>query len=88
VQYLVLAHAHQYPELTQNIGNIALLQLLAKLGLIDAELAKNTVSAYRHYRARQHAMGLQGQAARMDFKDVAKHAAQVEALWNSVFALN
>ncbi len=88
VQYLVLAHAHQYPELTQNIGNIALLQLLAKLGLIDAELAKDTTSAYRQYRARQHAMGLQGQTARIDFKDVAKHAAHVEALWNSVFALS
>lgn len=86
VQYLVLAHAHQHPELTQNIGNIALLQLLANLDLIDEELAKKTVSAYRQYRAKQHAMGLQGQTARIDFKDVAQHAKHVKALWDLVFA--
>jgi len=34
VQMLVLAHAHGRPELTANAGNIALLKLAAKLGLI------------------------------------------------------
>jgi [glutamine synthetase] adenylyltransferase / [glutamine synthetase]-adenylyl-L-tyrosine phosphorylase len=88
VQYLVLAHAHQYPELTQNIGNIALLQLLAKLHLIDARLAEKTVSAYRQYRAKQHAIGLQGQAARIEVKEVAQQAVGVRTLWDSVFVLN
>ncbi|MDP2246979.1 MAG: bifunctional glutamine synthetase adenylyltransferase/deadenyltransferase, partial [Nitrosomonadales bacterium] len=89
VQYLVLAYAHQYPELTQNIGNIALLQMLARLGLVDAELAEKTSSAYRQYRTLQHAMGLQGQTnTRIDFKNVAQHAAHVEALWRSVFTLS
>src|SRR5690606_7469934 len=86
VQYLVLAHAHQYPELTQNIGNIGLLEMLAKLGLIDAGLAEKTASAYRRYRTLQHAMGLQGQTkAHIEFNDVAQHAAYVQTLWDSVF---
>ncbi len=36
VQFLVLAHAHRYEELTRNLGNIALLGIAAKLGLIPA----------------------------------------------------
>jgi len=36
VQMLVLAHARRRPELTANAGNIALLKLAAKLGLIPA----------------------------------------------------
>ncbi len=89
VQYLVLAHAHQYAELTKNIGNIALLEMLAKLGLIDTDQAQKTASAYRRYRVLQHAMGLQGQTkAHVDFNDVAEHAAHVRKLWNSVFDLS
>lgn len=88
VQYLVLAHANQYPELTENRGNIALLEKLAKLGLIDPNQAKGAVSAYRQFRTLQHAMGLQGQTnARVKFSDVAQHAEKVMKLWNTVFEL-
>ncbi|MEK7835731.1 MAG: bifunctional [glutamate--ammonia ligase]-adenylyl-L-tyrosine phosphorylase/[glutamate--ammonia-ligase] adenylyltransferase, partial [Pseudomonadota bacterium] len=34
VQYLVLGHSHRHAELTGNIGNLALLKLAARLGLI------------------------------------------------------
>ncbi|HYL87588.1 MAG TPA: bifunctional [glutamate--ammonia ligase]-adenylyl-L-tyrosine phosphorylase/[glutamate--ammonia-ligase] adenylyltransferase, partial [Burkholderiales bacterium] len=36
VQFLVLANAHRYRDLTGNLGNIALLQMAASHGLIDA----------------------------------------------------
>ena len=36
VQYLVLGHAHRHEELTGNIGNLALLKLAARLGLVGA----------------------------------------------------
>ena len=39
VQFLVLAHAHRHGELTQNLGNIALLGMAARLGLIPQDLA-------------------------------------------------
>ncbi|MDZ4200913.1 MAG: bifunctional [glutamate--ammonia ligase]-adenylyl-L-tyrosine phosphorylase/[glutamate--ammonia-ligase] adenylyltransferase [Gallionella sp.] len=58
VQYLVLAHAGQYPQLTANIGNLALLQLAAELGLIPADLAERVRKLYRDLRQMQHRMRL------------------------------
>lgn len=58
VQYLVLAHAHQYPQLTANVGNLALLQMAAEFGLIDAELAEQNRILYRVLRQAQHRMRL------------------------------
>jgi glutamate-ammonia-ligase adenylyltransferase len=86
VQYLVLRHAAQYRELTGNIGNIALLKLCGSLGLIDAALANGTADAYRAMRKLQHQLRLQGQdQSRVDPSRVERHAAQVSALWRSMF---
>ena len=61
VQYLVLAHAHQYPQLTANIGNLALLKLAGELGLIPADLAEQTRMLYRTLRQAQHRIRLNSQ---------------------------
>ena len=58
VQYLVLAYGHQHPQLTANIGNLALLKLAAELGLIPMELAEQTRTLYRTLRQTQHRMRL------------------------------
>jgi glutamate-ammonia-ligase adenylyltransferase len=58
VQYLVLAHAHQHPELTANAGNLALLKMAGEFGLIDAELAEQVRSLYRILRQTQHSLRL------------------------------
>jgi [glutamine synthetase] adenylyltransferase / [glutamine synthetase]-adenylyl-L-tyrosine phosphorylase len=60
VQYLILRYATQYPELTADIGNIALLKLLGQLQLIDASLAKTAADAYRDFRKLQHQIRLKG----------------------------
>jgi glutamate-ammonia-ligase adenylyltransferase len=87
VQTLVLAHAHRHPELTQNLGNIALLKMCAELGLIDAELAEACRNAYRKFRRLQHALRLNGaQYARVPPEQVAAKSAAVRALWAAVFA--
>ncbi len=87
VQYLVLAHAKQYPQLTANIGNIALLKLLASLNIIDHDLAEKAVFAYREYRHTQHMLKLQGVAQlRVEISLVSEHVAAVTALWEQVFA--
>jgi len=86
VQFLVLQHAAAYPQLTANVGNIALLKLCGELGLIDAGLAASVGDAYRQLRKLQHQLRLQGQdLARIDPALVAGHAAQVSALWRSIF---
>ncbi len=86
VQYLVLAHAHQYAELTANSGNISLLQTLSQLNLIDASLADAVAAAYRQYRSLQHALKLQGETkARVNPEKVAGHVEAVRTLWQQVF---
>ena len=82
VQFLVLAHSHRHPELTRNLGNIALLGMAAELGLIPPALAERSRNAYREFRRRQHALRLNGaQFARVPAGEVAVHAAAVRELW-------
>jgi [glutamine synthetase] adenylyltransferase / [glutamine synthetase]-adenylyl-L-tyrosine phosphorylase len=86
VQYLVLRHAAQYPQLTANFGNIALLRMCGELGLIDAELGTAVGDAYRAMRKLQHQLRLQAQDnARLDPAQVAPHSEQVLRLWNRMF---
>lgn len=86
VQFLVLAYAKQSPQLTDNIGNIALLKLLASLKIIDHDLAESVVLAYRDYRHMQHMLKLQGAAhLRVKTALVAVHIDAVGALWKDVF---
>jgi glutamate-ammonia-ligase adenylyltransferase len=60
VQYLILQYATQHPQLTADIGNIALLKLLGQLQLIDASLAETAAGAYRDFRKLQHQLRLRG----------------------------
>jgi len=85
VQYLVLAYAEKYPQLTENIGNIALLQRLGELGLIDHKLAGQVAEAYREYRRKQHAIRLQGESkARVAMAEIKAYAESVHTLWKEV----
>jgi [glutamine synthetase] adenylyltransferase / [glutamine synthetase]-adenylyl-L-tyrosine phosphorylase len=86
VQFLVLAHAHRYPALCGNLGNIALLRIAADLGLIPAALAEQCRDAYREFRRLQHALRLNGaQYARVPPEQVAAKAEAVRGLWQAVF---
>ncbi|MEW9898733.1 bifunctional [glutamate--ammonia ligase]-adenylyl-L-tyrosine phosphorylase/[glutamate--ammonia-ligase] adenylyltransferase [Chitinivorax sp. PXF-14] len=86
VQYLVLAHAGQHPELTGNKGNIALLKMAADAGLIPAELAERVREAYRAYRRLQHRKRLNGEASiQTGMTELAPHIEAVTALWQQVF---
>jgi glutamate-ammonia-ligase adenylyltransferase len=61
VQFLVLAHAATHPELTANRGNIIILDIAAKLGLIDGETSDKVRELYRELRRIQHQMRLNNQ---------------------------
>jgi [glutamine synthetase] adenylyltransferase / [glutamine synthetase]-adenylyl-L-tyrosine phosphorylase len=87
VQYLVLRHACAYPQLTANVGNIALLRLCGTLGLIDAGLADDVAAAYRALRRLQHQVRLQGHDnTRVDRQLVDGHPDRVVALWRLCFS--
>jgi glutamate-ammonia-ligase adenylyltransferase len=82
----VLAHARRFPDLTANLGNIALLKMAAGHDLIRGELAERCRDAYRAFRRLQHGLRLNGaQYARVPAEQVAAHAEAVRALWDSVF---
>jgi glutamate-ammonia-ligase adenylyltransferase len=86
VQFLVLKHAHQYPELTINIGNIALLKKYADLQLIDENLAAETANAYRIFRRFQHNARLQGEErAHVETDKVPSEIKASQQLWKLLF---
>ncbi|MDR3220713.1 MAG: bifunctional [glutamate--ammonia ligase]-adenylyl-L-tyrosine phosphorylase/[glutamate--ammonia-ligase] adenylyltransferase [Candidatus Accumulibacter sp.] len=86
VQFLVLGHAHAHAALCGNLGNIALLGICARLGLIPQELAGQVRDIYREYRRMQHAFRLDG--SRSTRATRALHRKDIEtirALWSWVF---
>lgn len=84
-QYLILVHAGQYPELLQNLGNIALLQLAGHVGLIPIALAQRASDAYRNLRRRQHEVRLQGaDKARVAQHELLDERRAVQELWEAV----
>jgi len=86
VQYLVLANAHRFPEFVANSGNIALLKVAGKLGLIPADAAEKVGSAYREFRRHQHGLRLNGaKYARVPHEEVKEEIAATLALWQAVF---
>lgn len=87
VQYLVLRHACDHPQLTADIGNIALLKLCGELGLIERELAVRVSDAYRRFRKLQHQIRLQGDdKARVTKEKVEDEATVVRQLWGAIFS--
>lgn len=85
VQYLVLAHARRHAELLDNYGNIALLDIAARCGLIDENLAARSQTAYRFYRQQQHNTKLRD-AEKVDVGDeLLGHYQTVRELWAQVF---
>ncbi len=102
VQYLVLGYAHQYPQLTANIGNIALLKLAGELQLINIETAEAVRIAYREYRRTQHRLRLSSDSglanttisadesqkfARIENNQLKDARKSVLQLWEEVFGL-
>jgi len=100
VQYLVLGYASRYPELTGNIGNIALLKLAGELMLIPKDTAGKARSAYREFRRIQHRLRLNSDAdmagnapsdgqtqkfTRMEGSHITDDRVAVLALWEEVF---
>ncbi|MCL2020836.1 MAG: bifunctional [glutamate--ammonia ligase]-adenylyl-L-tyrosine phosphorylase/[glutamate--ammonia-ligase] adenylyltransferase [Betaproteobacteria bacterium] len=86
VQYLILAYASQYPQLTANLGNIALLRMSASLNLIPVELSERARNAYREYRRLQHSRRLnEDSQSRIPHARIATHAEAVCQLWQFLF---
>jgi [glutamine synthetase] adenylyltransferase / [glutamine synthetase]-adenylyl-L-tyrosine phosphorylase len=86
VQFWVLLHAREYPEFIRNAGNISLLLLASRFGLMSAEEADTVGAAYRLYRKLQHRIRLDGmEKARVEPDHVVAERTAVTGLWTRVF---
>ena len=86
VQFIVLLHANKYPELSENIGNIALLTTAADEGLVPLDAAAAVSEAYYDYRKLQHVQRLQGvQRVVVPDGNLLSHRKNVISLWETLF---
>lgn len=85
VQYLVLAHAMTHDALTDNVGNIALLQRAQDAGLLPAGIGHAAADAYRELRKLQHHARLDEQPTQVSDTLLHSERAAILALWSAVF---
>ncbi|MGV0958952.1 MAG: bifunctional [glutamate--ammonia ligase]-adenylyl-L-tyrosine phosphorylase/[glutamate--ammonia-ligase] adenylyltransferase [Limnohabitans sp.] len=84
VQYLVLLHTAQYPELADNVGNIALLIRAEKAGLLPEGVGQAAANAYREMRRVQHRARLNEEPTDVDPVTLAQERDAVLAVWQWV----
>jgi glutamate-ammonia-ligase adenylyltransferase len=85
VQWLVLLHAAHHPELADNVGNIALLQLAQVCGLLKEGVGVSASAAYRSLRRIQHHARLNEEPTQVERPMMALERESILALWKSVF---
>ncbi len=85
VQFLVLAHAAQHPELVPNVGNIALLQRAEAAGLLPPDVGQAAASAYRELRRHQHHARLNEESTQVPQPQLQHAREAILALWRQVF---
>jgi glutamate-ammonia-ligase adenylyltransferase len=85
MQYLILANAAHHPELTDNAGNIALLERADQGGLLPAGVGHAAASAYRAMRRVQHRARLNEEPTQVVLPELAVEREAVLTLWHTVF---
>ena len=86
VQFLVLAHAGQYPLLADNVGNIALLEHAESVGLLPVGMGQAAADAYRVLRHWQHLARLDEAPGQLPLSEVRSQQEAIAALWRFVFS--
>ena len=66
VQYLILRHAHNHPQIIRWTDNVRLIQALNDTGILGDTTAFGLRRAYLVYRAMVHRLNLKQQPARID----------------------
>ena len=84
VQYLVLLHTKQHPELADNVGNIALLQRAEQAGLLPSGVGELAANAYRELRRVQHRARLNEELTDVPMATLADQREAVLTLWRTV----
>ena len=85
VQYLVLAHAGQHPELAENVGNIALLRRAEQAGWLPPGIGTAAADAFRSLRRAQHRARLNEEPTQVSPLLLQAERRAIQQLWLAVF---
>ena len=85
VQYIILANASMYPKLCENIGNFALLGVIADLQLLPASLTRKISEIFVKYRELIHENRLNNSEGLVKAEIIAKEREKVNELWEITF---
>ncbi|MEW6998869.1 bifunctional [glutamate--ammonia ligase]-adenylyl-L-tyrosine phosphorylase/[glutamate--ammonia-ligase] adenylyltransferase [Colwelliaceae bacterium BS250] len=86
-QFLVLAHSHQYPQLTEFSDNIRILQLLAENNLISTSEQLQLSNAYCELRDLGHAQVLQNNDTLIAIDTLASERQNVTTIWQKYLSI-
>lgn len=81
VQYLVLAHAHQYSSLVEYSDNIRILEAIGQCALLNTAQITTLTEAYKTLRAQTHKLALQQQGNTIEGTGLEALRQDVEEIW-------
>nr|CAA6828438.1 MAG: Glutamate-ammonia-ligase adenylyltransferase (EC [uncultured Thiotrichaceae bacterium] len=84
VQYLILANAHEYPELVRWSDNIRQLESLQEFGLLSQGVADRLAETYRSLRNHTHELALQEEKALVPVEMFAGERGYVREYWAEI----
>lgn len=85
VQYLVLAHAHQHPDLAVYTDNMRILETAERLGLLPADMAGDLRAAYLALRSEWHRSVLDLPDTERAAEVLSRHRDRVRGAWADIF---
>src|SRR6185295_6265811 len=86
VDYWVLAHSNQHPDLVEFPDNVRQLEALERVGLVPAERCRQLKDAYLLLRQRVHELALDERRRVVPETEFVAVRAVVTDVWNEVFA--
>ena len=86
VQYLVLANAHDHPDVIFWSDNIRQLDSLVEAGCIESQVRDALQDAYRDYRLRSHHLGLDDRSALVGQDEFRARREYVAKTWDEWLA--
>lgn len=86
VQYLVLASAHDHPEVVRYTDKVRLLRSLAEAGQLTTTESHRLASAYRTYRRHLHQLALQDEGNLISRAELEPERQAVTEMWFQIMA--
>lgn len=84
VQYLVLNHGHQYPDLYEFTDNIRILDAAERHQLLSGEEAETLREAYKAFRSIGHRQTLQNRSNTISDSEMVECREAVAQIWNKM----